>query len=148
TVDDARRHARQIATVTASRYMPPWKVEPGLGPFVGQQPLSDAEIDSIARWVRNGTPQGDGTPPPSKVWTEGWQLGQPDLVVTLDEPYTLQAQGTDVFRIFVMPIPVSATRFVRGLEFLPGNARVVHHANIRVDRTPASRALDAADPGP
>ena len=48
----------------------------------------------------------------------------------------------------MLPIPVDRGRFVRGLEFRPGNARVVHHANIRIDTTPASRALDAADPGP
>ncbi len=60
----------------------------------------------------------------------------------------MPAEGTDAFHIFVLPIPVDRGRFVRGLEFRPGNARVVHHANIRIDTTPASRALDAADPGP
>ncbi|HWW86700.1 MAG TPA: tetratricopeptide repeat protein, partial [Vicinamibacterales bacterium] len=81
-------------------------------------------------------------------WTEGWQLGKPDLVVTLGEPYQLKAEGTDVFRIFVMSLPVQTTRFVRALEFRPGNPKVVHHANIRIDRTPASRKLDEADPAP
>src|SRR4029450_2503836 len=75
-------------------------------------------------------------------------LGTPDLIVTLDAPYKLSATGTDVFRIFAIPLPVAATRFVRGIEFHPGNARVVHHANIRVDPAPASRQLDAAAPSP
>ena len=82
------------------------------------------------------------------TWSEGWQLGKPDLVITLPQPYTLPAEGTDAFHIFVLPIPVETARFVRGLEFRPGNPRVVHHANIRIDTTPASRAFDAADPGP
>ena len=85
---------------------------------------------------------------PQSQWTEGWQLGKPDLIITLPQPYTLQAEGTDAFHIFVLPIPVDRVRFVRGLEFRPGNARVVHHANIRIDTTPASRRLDDADPGP
>jgi len=139
----------QIVKVTASRFMPPWKADPIDGPFVGQHPLSDAQIATIKRWVDEGAVEGDPRAiPPAPHFSEGWQLGRPDLVVTLPEPYTLQADGTDVFRIFVIPVPVTATRFVRGLEFLPGNARVVHHANIRVDRTPASRALDEKDPGP
>jgi tetratricopeptide (TPR) repeat protein len=152
--DDARRHAAQIADVTRRRYMPPWKAEPGSGPFIGQHPLSEAEIDRIRQWVDAGAPEGEGGRPggsrgtPRATWTEGWQLGKPDLIVTLDQPYVLQAEGTDVFRIFVLPIPTALARFVRGLEFRPGNARVVHHANIRIDRTPASRALDDADPGP
>jgi len=149
TYDDVKRHASQIVKVTASRFMPPWKADPIDGPFVGQHPLTDIEISTIRQWVDAGAPAGDArNVPPPRQWPDGWQLGKPDLVVTLPEPYTLQANGTDVFRIFVMPLPVSQARFVRGLEFRPGNARVVHHANIRLDRTPASRALDAADPGP
>ena len=34
------------------------------------------------------------------------------------------------------------------MEFRPGNARVVHHANLGVDRTRSSRQLDARDPDP
>jgi hypothetical protein len=45
-------------------------------------------------------------------------------------------------------LPVSERTYVRGIEFHPGNPRVVHHANIRVDRTAASRQLDAQDPLP
>ena len=80
--------------------------------------------------------------------TDGWQSGKPDLIVTPSEPFTLQADGTDVFRIFVIALPVNSVRYVRGLEFRPGNARGVHHANIRIDLTLASRRLDEEDPAP
>jgi Flp pilus assembly protein TadD len=152
TYADAKRHAAQIAKVTAERFMPPWKADPRDGPFIGQHPLSDAELSLLQRWSDAGAPEGDNRvsrqSQSQPQWTEGWQLGKPDLVITLPEPYTLPAEGTDAFHIFVLPIPVDRGRFVRGLEFRPGNARVVHHANIRIDTTPASRALDAADPGP
>lgn len=149
TFADAKRHATQIAIVTASRFMPPWKADPADGPFIGQHPLSDAEISVVRRWVDEGAPEGDARDrPPSRAWSEGWRLGKPDLVLTLPQPYTLPAEGTDVFRIFVLPIPVDTVRFVRGLEFRPGNPKVVHHANIRIDKTPASRRLDEADAGP
>jgi Flp pilus assembly protein TadD len=148
TYEDAKRHARQIAAVTKSRYMPPWKVDPADGPFIGQHPLSDREINVIQRWVDEGASGEDAQKSSRRPLAGGWQLGKPDLVVTLAEPYTLQAEGTDVFRIFVIPIPTDSEKFVRGLEFHPGNAKVVHHANIRVDHTAASRALDDADAGP
>ena len=144
-----RRHASQIAQVTRARVMPPWKADPGFGgPFVDQHPLSDDEIDRIARWVDAGAPEGDSPLRPSPVWSSGWQLGEPDQVITFSEPYLLPPDGTDVLRIFVLPIPIEARRFVRGLEFRPGNPDVVHHANIRVDRTRRSRELDAQDPLP
>jgi tetratricopeptide (TPR) repeat protein len=146
---DARVRATQIAVVTKNRFMPPWKADPSNGPFIGQRPLSDAEIALLGRWADGGAPEGDpGQLPPPRVFSEGWQLGTPDLVIALSQAYTLTAEGTDVFRIFTLPIPVEAARLVRGLEFRPGNAKVVHHANIRVDATPGSRRLDEQDPAP
>jgi len=149
TYDDVKRRASLIASVTARRYMPPWKAEPSNGPFVGQHPLSDDEIATIRRWVDEGAVEGDRRDlPVSRTWTEGWQLGTPDLTLTLPDAYALPPDGTDVFRIFVIPIPTDSVRYVRALEFRPGNPKVVHHANIRIDATPASRRLDEAQPGP
>lgn len=149
TYDQVRRRATQIATVTRSRFMPPWKVEPGVGHFVGQDPLTEGQIASLESWARNGAPQGDGAAlPPLPDLPDGWLLGRPDLIVKPTRPFPLQAQPTDAFRIFAIRLPVSKRTYVRGIEFHPGNARVVHHANIRIDRTPATRQLDEADPLP
>src|SRR5262249_31118258 len=83
--------------------------------------------------------------PPLPQWSGDWQLGRPDLIVTLPRPYTLAAQGRDVYRNFVVPIPVSRTRYVKGVEFRPGNPKVVHHAFVKVDTTGQSRRLDEQD---
>jgi tetratricopeptide (TPR) repeat protein len=147
TYDDVRRRATQIASVTRTGIMPPRKAEPGHGDFIGQQRLSPADIATIQKWVDEGGVEGNPNDrPPLPPTSGGWQLGVPDLIVR-PPPYTLTADGTDVFRIFVIPLPVGERRFVRGLEFRPGN-RVVHHANIRIDRTAASRRFDEEDPAP
>ena len=145
TYADARARARLIARVTRSRYMPPWK--PESHEFVGDRRLSDAQIATLERWAAGGAVEGDAAdlPPPPRL-TSGWQRGTPDLVITLPD-YLVRADGPDLFRNFVVSVPGDAARFVRGLEFRPGSA-AVHHANIRVDPTPASRRLDAADPEP
>ena len=157
---DARPWARAIRQATATRSMPPWKPEPGHGgPFVGDRRLSDAQIELIARWVDAGAPAGDPADlPPPPQGLEGWRLGEPDLVIEMPEPFVLPADGDDVFRKFAIPIPIGRTRFVEGLEFQPAvrgaaatwasNPRVIHHANMRLDPTPASRTLDARDPAP
>jgi tetratricopeptide (TPR) repeat protein len=145
TYEEVRRRAAQIGEVTKNRYMPPWKPEPGVGEFVGNRRLSDGEIATIDAWVRGGAPEGDPAALPKVPrWAPGWQLGEPDLIVSVPE-YTLRPDGLDVFRNFVVSIPGDQTRFVRGLEFRPGTS-AIHHANIRIDYTPASRRLDAADP--
>ncbi len=147
TYADARRRAAQIVAVTGTRTMPPWKPEPEPNGFLNARRLTDEQIRTLAQWVRDGTPEGSASDlPVVPLWTSGWQLGEPDLIVQLPD-YVVPPGGADVFRNFVVSVPAAARRYVRGLEFRPGN-RAVHHANIRVDQTSASRRLDEADPAP
>lgn len=150
TYQDARRQARLIAHVTETRYMPPWLPADGDFELVGDRRLPAAEIETLRRWAKAGAPSGDlaEAPPPPAI-TGGWQLGEPDLIVTLDEPYTLPADApADVFRNFVLPLPVAAERWVRAVELQPGTPRVVHHAVMQVDETGGSRRRDESEPGP
>jgi Tfp pilus assembly protein PilF len=154
TYDDVRRHASQIAAVTAARVMPPWKPLAGKGEFQDERRLTDGELETLQAWVAAGAPEGNNRDLPRQLAPEvqagasRWQLGAPDLVVTMAEAYAVPADGADVFRTFVVPIPTDRPRYVRALEFRPGNARVVHHANLGVDRTRSSRQLDARDAEP
>jgi Flp pilus assembly protein TadD/mono/diheme cytochrome c family protein len=147
TYADVRSHARQIAAVTQQRIMPPWPPEPGKGVFAGERRLTEAQIALIRKWVDSGGAEGDPADLPSTPrFTEGWQLGEPDLVLTAPAPYPLAAGGSDVFRNLVFEAPVQATRYVRAVEIRLDDRKVAHHANLLVDRTRASRRLDAADP--
>ena len=148
TYADVKGRAKLIAATTKRRFMPPWKPEPSHEGFIGERRLRDEQIELIQQWVEQGAVEGDpGDLPAVPRWPEGWRLGTPDLVVNMPEPYAL-AGSTDTFRIFVLPVPITKTRYVRGFEFRPGNPRVVHHASIRVDKTGESRRLDDADPAP
>jgi Tfp pilus assembly protein PilF len=149
TYDDVRQRATLIAAVTARRIMPPWKPEPGKGDFQDERSLTPHELESIQRWIASGAREGNPADlPPMPRWSDGWRLGTPDVVVRMPEVYTVPAEGNDVFRTFVIAIPVPRPQYVRAIEFRPGNARVVHHANIGVDRTRSSRLLDERHPGP
>jgi len=147
TFQDAARRAAQLAAVTGSGFMPPWKADGHPDEFVAQPRLTRDDVALFARWAKAPV-EGPGRAPAPPTWTDGWYLGQPDLIVTLPSGYTLPGEPSDIFRIFAVPLKVSGTRYVRGIEFHPGNARVVHHANIRIDRTGGSRRLDDADPAP
>ncbi|MBI3473354.1 MAG: hypothetical protein HY013_18520, partial [Candidatus Solibacter usitatus] len=146
TYRDARQHAQQIVKATRSRYMPPWLPEPGHGEFAGARRLGDDQVRLLEQWVEQGAAEGPAADlPPAPRFTEGWQLGTPDLVVRMPRPYLLAAQGGDVFRNFVAPVPLTETRYVRAVEIRPGNKRVVHHANILIDRKQSSRRRDEQD---
>lgn len=146
---DARLHASQIGVVTHSRYMPPWPPEPGAGDFRDVRRLSEAQMDKIAAWLRTGMQEGDpASGPAAPHFTEGWQLGPPDLVVRVPQAYQLPASGSDVFRNFVIPVHVDRTTYVRAIELRPGDRKLVHHANIIVDRARTLRARKSEDGQP
>ena len=146
---DVRRHGKTIVSVTQSRYMPPWQPEPGYGEFIGERRLSAEQIGMLEQWVDEGAVEGDPADFPGvPEWPAGWYLGEPDLVVTMPRTYTLAAEGPDVFRMFVIPVPLESKRYVRAVELRPGNPRVVHHAVGLVDPTSRSRHLDDEDPRP
>jgi tetratricopeptide (TPR) repeat protein len=129
--------------------MPPWLPERDHGEFLNERRLSDEQIRVIQQWVDQGAIEGDPlNKPPVPKWPEGWQLGQPDLILKLPQPYTLRPDGTDVFRNFVIPMPVSSTRYVRAIEFHPDNPRILHHATVGIDPSRSSRQLARDDPEP
>ena len=149
TYRDVRSRAQLIGAAVSSRVMPPWKPEPDVVRFVGERGLSAGHIRLIQDWIEQGAVEGDPSKAPAlPTWPEGWRLGQPDLIVKMPQAYQLKAAGPDELRNFVVPIPVSERRFVRGIEFRPADPRVLHHATMRIDQTQTSRRLDDNDPQP
>jgi hypothetical protein len=149
TYKDAAKRADFLAEITASKRMPPWKAEPGYGSFHDARTLTSAEIDTLAAWAKAGAPEGDPQDlPPAPKFPDGWQLGEPDLVLTMPEPFTVRAGGRDVQQCFVIPVPIDADKTVSAVEFRPGNRKVVHHAILYLDGTGAARKKDEAEKGP
>ena len=144
SLEDVKRHAAQIATVTKSRFMPPWQPESGYGDFAEERRLTDAQIQLIQQWVaEGGLPGSSADAPPTPKFRSEWQLGTPDLVLHVTKPYQLGAEGGEVFWNFVMPVPVKTDRWVRAIEVRPGNAKVFHHANVIIDRAGNARRLES-----
>jgi tetratricopeptide (TPR) repeat protein len=149
TYTDVHKHASQIVAVTQSRLMPPWPPEPDYGEFAGCRRLSDSQIRVISDWVSAGQPAGDPRDTPSAPrFSNGWQLGPPDLVLRMPQPFIMQPQGKDVFRNFVIATGLRETKYVRFLEIRLDNTRVVHHANIVLDRTQSLRHRDGEEGHP
>ncbi len=141
---DVKKRAAQIVKVTGSRFMPPWLPEPGYGQFKEERRLTDAQIKLFADWVKQGTPAG--TPGKSAAAPQpdaAWPMGQPDLVLRSARPYTVPADAGETFWNFIMPVPISSTRWVRAIEIRPGNPRVFHHANVILDRSHAARRRES-----
>lgn len=145
--DDVKRHAGQIAAVTARRYMPPWLPQSGYGEFAEERHITSAQIRLIQEWVARGALAGPGSTVSMapQFWPD-WQLGKPDLIVRPGKPFLLPAGGPDVFWNFVLSPVMRTTHYVRAIEIRPQNPRLVHHANVLLDRARTMR-LQETRPG-
>ncbi len=149
TYEETRPWARSIAQEVGQKRMPPWHATAGLREYTNDRSLDAAEIDVIQRWVAAGAPRGDtALLPPLPTFTDGWQLGEPDLVLSWDAPYQIVAEGDDEYRCFVLDPQFEEDQWVDVIEVIPGNRITDHHIVIYVDQ-PGETAtrMDEEEPG-
>jgi mono/diheme cytochrome c family protein len=125
---DARPWARSIREKVVSRQMPPWHADPHVGEFANDRRLSKSEIDTISAWVDAGAPEGDARDlPAAPKFVEGWNIGKPDMVLTMPNEFTLDATGPDEYQYFEIPTNFTEDKYVQMAEARPGNRKIVHH---------------------
>ena len=139
---ETRPWAKAIRQSVITRKMPPWFADPGYGHFANDRSLSDAEIDTLAEWADTGAPAGDPKDaPPSRHWTEGWNIGKPDAVFEMPKPCPIPARGAS--RVSVRDscrLHFSEDKWVERVEVRPSNRATVHHAVVYI-REPGSKWL-------
>lgn len=144
-----RVRAAAIRDAVDSATMPPWGAEAGFGDFDDSRRLPASEKSALLRWIDGGTPEGNATDaPPPRRWRKGWELGKPDRVLTAAESYTVEPDGDDEFRAYVVPTGLNGDQEVIGMDLEPSNPRAVHHIMAWIDTTGEARQKDAADPEP
>ncbi|MBI3490295.1 MAG: hypothetical protein HY047_00605 [Acidobacteria bacterium] len=149
TYEDVKKRATLIANVTASHRMPPWKAGPSDYAFRNARRLTDADIATLKQWADAGAPEGDARRAPAPpAFAAGWQLGPPDLIAAMPEPFTVRADGPDIYRNFVLPLNLSEDTWVSAVDFRPSARSVVHHSLFFLDDTGAARMADERDPLP
>jgi hypothetical protein len=141
TYQDARPWARSIRDRVARRQMPPWHIDRSVGvqKFKNDMSLTDAQVDTIVRWVDQGAPQGNPADMPSPrpvATTLYWQaekdgFGPPDIVVKSGER-TMPALHQDEWWRPLVDIPgLTEPRWAKIVEIRPSNLqgrKVLHHS--------------------
>lgn len=122
------KHAKMIREVTRSRYMPPWPADATYSQFLDQKVLSQYDIDVISKWVEQGKPIGN-TQLIATNKTIATKALQPDMVLRMKTPYKIMGTNMDSFLIMKFPFEIPEKKYVRYIEFVPDNKRVVHHVN-------------------
>ncbi|MBK9733021.1 MAG: T9SS type A sorting domain-containing protein [Chitinophagaceae bacterium] len=124
-------HIYSIQSFVNSELMPPWKADPSYRHFLDERVLTTNEKELISEWVDNGAPAGDtALAPLPPVFVPGSQIGIPDKVLTMSEPYYIAGDDSDHYMCFVLPTNFLNSQNISAIEFRPGNAAVVHHSFI------------------
>ncbi len=147
--DSVNAYRAVIKQQTQERLMPPWLPAQGCTDYRHDPSLSDAEIDLIAAWVDAGAPAGDEADAKTSVPLATPPLPRVDYTLSMTEPYTPVKQP-DEYRCFLFEWPATEPVWLTGVEMLPGNLSIVHHAiayHVQPEDRDEFLAMDAADPG-
>ena len=148
TYEDARKRAKQLAKQTGSHIMPPWKPTAGADEFKDARVLTDAQIGVFKTWFEASAPEGDAKDlPPTPKFPEGWHAGPPDMILKVAKPFTIPAEGPDIYVHFVLPLDLQTDKYIRGVQVLPSNKRVAHHGVPILDGSGTARKLAAKNGG-
>jgi len=128
---EAAGWAAMIREVVQQGRMPPWHADPKHGSFKNDPSLTAAEKLLLFEWLEGGCPEGDPADlPPPRRFAEGWNIPEPDLVLTIPKPFTVPAEGTIEYQYFEVDPGFKEDRWIQAAEIRPGNRAVVHHCNI------------------
>lgn len=126
----AARKSKTIAKVTRKGYMPPWPADREYTTFLHEPTITSEEIKILQNWAINGAPYGDSSQftPPS-VLHKGFIPQKPDLTVGLAHSIPIEGDNRDRFFALKIPVELEKERYLRAIEFIPGNHKLVHHMN-------------------
>lgn len=131
--DDVVKRKKMIKYVTGIGYMPPWPADKSYRHYANEKGLTIDQIDKIKKWVNNGAPYGDSlkTVKPPK-YPIGSQLGEPDLVLSMTDSFRIDGRNRDIFIMAKIPFEIPKDKYVKAIEFVPGNRNLVHHVNAHI----------------
>ena len=128
TYDQVRPWAKSIRERVSLGTMPPWHSDAPRGTFSNDRRLTDAERSTIVKWVDAGSPPGNPKDLPAMPkFTEGWEIGKPDAVLSMDKPFVVPATGTVDYQYMMIPTNFTEDKWVQSIEVRPGARQVVHH---------------------
>ncbi len=125
--------SNEIKNNVQSRNMPPWPPISSYRHYSNERVLNQIDINKIVDWVNGGSPEGNPTQaPPVPTFNRGPLLGTPEMKLTIPT-HTSTATTADEYACFVIPTGLTADKFVRGIQVVPGNNSIVHHVIVQLD---------------
>jgi len=125
-----------IREVVRTKRMPPWHADPYYGEFKNDVSLSTEETKILLGWIEQNYVRGeddDLLARMNQITLSSWRLGEPDLKFKLKSLQEIPATGADEFRFIEADRLVGKNIWIKAIDIIPGNAKVIHHGNLAVE---------------
>src|SRR5258708_752699 len=130
TYEDVKKRASTIALVTQTRTMPPWPADASYSHFQDEKVLTDEELKMIKDWIAQDAPEGDSKKmAPEPQFPDNSLYGKPDVVLTMKAAYRIEGNNKDHFITMKIPYELPQDTFIKTIEIVPGNRKLLHHIN-------------------
>ncbi|HEY6827018.1 MAG TPA: cytochrome c, partial [Gemmatimonadaceae bacterium] len=147
--DSAKAKLDETRDAVAAGVMPPWHADGPHGVFSNDRRLPEADRQTILRWIDGGAKPGDLKKlPPRPDYPVTWAMGKPDLIVGMQDDFTVPASGMVEYQYFEIPTGLTEEKWVQAMEIVPGAREVVHHVLVYAKVPPNANAVQAAAPAP
>ena len=126
--DVVKQFGPMIREAIRTDRMPPYNADPHVGDFKDDMNLSVKDTQTLVHWIEAGSPRGAGEDPlkiNAKVAPE-WELGEPDLVLTLPA-FAVPASGIVDYQNPILKNPMTEGRWLRASTIKVGDRQAVHH---------------------
>ncbi|MBZ5605847.1 MAG: thiol-disulfide isomerase [Acidobacteriia bacterium] len=142
--EQVRPWARSIREKVSLGQMPPWHATQEHGVFSNDRRLSESDKETIIQWATNGAPEGNQKDlPAAPKFTEGWEIGTPDVVISMPKPFDVPEKGTINYQYVTIPTNFTEDKWIQAIEVRPGTRAVVHHVLVFV-KGPGPMAKETA----
>lgn len=136
--------ANAIPRAIESRSMPPFLAAPAVRPLRYDTSLTGEQIVLISRWVGLGAPMGDPASEGAPIELPERALDRVDTVLSMPQPYS-PTTLPDEYRCFVLDWEETEDTYITGVQFMPGNLAIAHHAVIYLVDEEDAGIIDAAN---
>jgi hypothetical protein len=124
----SKKQSTNIVSATEGKRMPPWKAVHGYGEFKDENRLTETQQAILKTWSESGAKRGDAKKePPLQVFSNDWDLGKPDIILSPSKAFKLAPEGEDVYRNFVFDLKNTDPVYITAMDVKPGNRKIVHH---------------------
>jgi mono/diheme cytochrome c family protein len=138
--DQVKAYAPMIRYVIESGRMPPWFAHADVGEWANERRLPERDVADLYAWIEAGMPEGRRRDAPrSLAWAEGWNIGTPDAIIAMPEPFDVPAEGMVEYQYMYVKTDFPEDRWIQAMEIRPSAPQVTHHVLVFIEDPDAER---------